>query len=714
MFYLAENYIEFYDLVPHIKYDYLIIEAFIESLIWRKKETISFKLIPYINQACSKHSIILDLFRNTLLSIATVPNFCFNAHFLHRHLIKKSLGNRDAEWTQYLKEQYNFSSQTTNASNSQTVVERLIDWAWSNHDKNYILDEPIFLYSIALAWFHTSTNRKLRDSATKALVCLLENRIHILIKLLKKFNGVNDPYVYERLFAVAYACTIRTEKKEQLPILSDYIFQTIFNKQKEVYPHILLRDYARGIIEYTHYLGYKLNFDISKSQPPYHSALPDKFPSNQEIAKYKFAYRSKDFNDFHHGQNSILSSMATGSHYGDFGKYTFQSALQFWIIDANDFSNLAIKWIFEKYGYDKYKHGQFDRYIGSGRGRNTMPNERIGKKYQWLVFHEILARISDNLTMHTDRGFDRNESQIYKGTWKPKVRDIDPTLLISSIKGYNSEKPLKFWWFSEVYNDWNLDAKLWIQKKVGLPSVTKLLNVFDEKNEEWLALESMPRWREKAPIGTDIYDYPQKQIYYQIRSYLVTENEYEKMKEWVLKKRFIDISSLPKSHEQSGVFSREYYWSSAYKNNEMYRNIKHEIYDRNSGYYICNVILTSNNLLLETNCDYSIEETIRFLKPSNFIFQNIKLLPSEKEGYFNNENGNITCFSPIDKASPPCLLIKKEPFLKFLKENKLKIIWTLLGEKNILGMRQGYGRLEITGAYYLGNNNTIDGKINFK
>ena len=98
---------------------------------------------------------------------------------------------------------------------------------------------------------------------------------------------------------------------------------------------------------------------------------------------------------------ALLTSMFTehttiGFSYGDFGRYTFQSALSNWKIDAEHLSNSAIKLIIDKYGYREEKHGEFDRKVGSGRGRSTIPNERIGKKYQWLALHELMARVADN------------------------------------------------------------------------------------------------------------------------------------------------------------------------------------------------------------------------------------------------------------------------------------------------------------------------------
>jgi len=709
--------IEFYEFVPHVKDSYPIIECFVQSLLWRKTETTSEKLVDYVNSTVLSYQGTYDLFWDTILSVTSIPDHYFNAYSLHKNLMKFNLADRDAWWTKYLKDQFF----------DESAIKRLIDWSWNTNDKRHVSDESIKLTTITLAWLHTSTNRKLRDSATKALVCLLENRIHILIELLKEFEDVNDPYVYERLYAVAYGCTVRTEQTEILPELSNYIFKTIFDKKDEIYPHILLRDYARGVIEYTSYLGYKLDFNISNARPPYRSSFPDQFPSNQEIdSKYKFDYDAKDFKKHYWSQNSILSSMTTEygrgtTGYGDFGRYTFQRALRTWNIDENELSNLAIEWIFEKYGYDKDRHGKFDSNIGSGRGRDTIPHERIGKKYQWLAMYEMLARVSDNCPKYAEWSYRNEEVELYEGPWMPYVRDIDPTMIIKKTGSFNEEESSEFWWSKEAYANWELDSKTWIKTSDDLPCSKNLLNISDENNEEWLVLEGYPEWAESKKIGDEKWDKPHKRMWYHLRSYLISEDEYETMKEWALTQDFMG-RWMPENSSRYEVFSREYYWSPAYKyfNKEYYNGIElREVHDQETGVYISKVMLTADDFLWEEEFDRSKEDTISFLKPSKHIYENMKMLYSKQEGEFTDENGNVLCFAPsVYNDSKSYLLIKKQPFLNYLKENKLKIIWTVLGEKNIVGGHSNrdeyHGRLEISGAFYLTDYEKIDGIIHSK
>jgi hypothetical protein len=61
-----------------------------------------------------------------------------------------------------------------------------------------------------LVWCLTTSDRFVRDRATKALVSLLEQRTTILRWLLDHFADVAEPYLQERLHAVAYGCAMLT------------------------------------------------------------------------------------------------------------------------------------------------------------------------------------------------------------------------------------------------------------------------------------------------------------------------------------------------------------------------------------------------------------------------------------------------------------------------------------------------------------------------
>ena len=61
--------------------------------------------------------------------------------------------------------------------------------------------------------------------------------------------------------------------------------------------------------------------------------------------------------------------------------------------------SLLQRWILQhvfELGWTLEKFGRFDRHINYRDMREANKPERIGKKYQWIAYHEFLARVADN------------------------------------------------------------------------------------------------------------------------------------------------------------------------------------------------------------------------------------------------------------------------------------------------------------------------------
>ncbi len=59
--------------------------------------------------------------------------------------------------------------------------------------------------------------------------------------------------------------------------------------------------------------------------------------------------------------------------------------------------------------------------------------ERISKKYQWIAYYEILAKLVDKFP-----------DVQYSGLWDDYIRDIDPTLLLLEIDKIKDDNPHHF------------------------------------------------------------------------------------------------------------------------------------------------------------------------------------------------------------------------------------------------------------------------------
>ncbi len=280
-------------LVPELADSWYICRAFVESVLWRDPRAISDETLDCVNQ-CVKHEDLHERFLDVLLTVAVDPVHPYNADFLHRRLMKDEMAERDAWWSIFLYEQYG----------QKRAVDRLVDWAWAANDKSRVEDESIRLCGVALAWFLTTSHRFLRDRAMKALVNLLSNRLHVLRELLQQFRTVNDLYVLERLLAVAYGCVMRSVDDEQIQALAQEVYDWLFNDSRPP-AHILLRDYARGVVEYALHRGLTIAGDADKIRPPYQSDWVE-IPTKEEIDALKLPDGSWQSTDGSWAHNRII------------------------------------------------------------------------------------------------------------------------------------------------------------------------------------------------------------------------------------------------------------------------------------------------------------------------------------------------------------------------------------------------------------------------
>lgn len=159
--------------------------SFIESLSWRKKDNFNSKHSDFVNKIAVKYK---NVFFNALIACAANPNCYFNANKSHEYLMSYTLPERDSRWTIFLNNNYEYRYACT----YDNSIRRLLEWAFYEDDKSIIPNDIIELSCTMLTWFLVSQNRRLRDTATKALVVLLRDRPSITIKILKKFEDVND------------------------------------------------------------------------------------------------------------------------------------------------------------------------------------------------------------------------------------------------------------------------------------------------------------------------------------------------------------------------------------------------------------------------------------------------------------------------------------------------------------------------------------------
>lgn len=247
-----------------------------------------------------------------LIENSTKENHPLNAFFLHSILENKPIAQRDYLWTTYIND----------LANREERLFQLVTYFDGGNLLNGLSGPNTELLLILFTWLLTSSNRMLRDKASKASIELLKRNFSLCKQLLQRFEKINDPYVIQRLLGIVFgACVKRSEIAiDTYRELVEYVYNLVFN-QETVCPDILMRDYARLILErWIYEFPDDCDFiDAVKIRPPYRST---------EIPHVKGQeYYNKEI--AHSGFNSIDFSMRINHSecpgmYGDFGRYTFQ------------------------------------------------------------------------------------------------------------------------------------------------------------------------------------------------------------------------------------------------------------------------------------------------------------------------------------------------------------------------------------------------------
>ncbi len=162
--------------------------AFVRSLAPRRASAVTERSLEILAQIEHQSRRFSEHVLETFLIIAPQPRHLLNANTLHDRLKRMPMPARDVRW----------SIPTYGAFDHGGALDRLIRWA-ARVPYADCSEEIVELVGVTLVWTFTSPNRRLRDAATKALARLLSRNLSVLLSIIKRFDGVDDPYVIERL-----------------------------------------------------------------------------------------------------------------------------------------------------------------------------------------------------------------------------------------------------------------------------------------------------------------------------------------------------------------------------------------------------------------------------------------------------------------------------------------------------------------------------------
>ena len=693
-----------------------IAEDYVRAFIWRESKAIDKD--AFLN-FLSKYEVSIDAVWRVFIGSSTKSGHPLNADTLHSVLLNKSISKRDSLWTIYVN----------GLDGDDERIFQLIDIFDKENSLSEMKIDNTKLLLILFSWLLTSSNRILRDKVSKAMIEILKKNFQMCKVLLELFNEVNDPYVIQRLYGVVFgACMKRTsEVKDEFRELAKYTCVEIFSKET-VYPDVLLRDYARLIVErwLYEYPNDKSIVDVEKIWPPYKShAIP-------VVTEESYYQESLLNSGFHEIAMSMLPQIESPGGYGDFGRYIFQAALSdFKNIDMSNLYHYAMQFIRDDLGYDDKLFGLCDTFGHYFDRQQTKKKERIGKKYQWIAMYNILARISDS---HPYR-----KQHETTDDWRFYVRDFDPTLNCNffeapDIPQFELRKE-QYGEFLATQTENENEIKEWTET-AGLffGNHASELMLTDTRDQKWVILYQFKSEKIEHYKNPVIWFKKGMQELWSISTgYLVKKAEFKNFKKELGKLNFMG-RWFPEGYDIDNLFNREYAWSSDYNNfygeswldcevktgekittkhkgllpkfktiengdpNDINEVIFFEEGEWEQTEEVKRVVGEVMPIYSHISCGMQYdasqaEEKTAFYVPCKDVVDCLQLEQKDCDGYFYDKNNELVAFDGNLTNTCDGLLIKKEHLEKYLEKQGLRLFWTCVGEKQYFGNRSVWSGL---------------------
>lgn len=743
------------------------------SLIWRRLDAFSEDTWALFLESVQEDPNGLDDAWETMLTVATIQAHMLNADRLDQVLRRHSMPRRDAIWSVSLHYMW--------TADEKGAVHRIVDWARSLQPTHDVEKAVVDLSAVTLAWMLTTSNRHLRDSATKGLVALLTGRFESAREFVERFADVNDPYVRERVYAVAYGVAMRSYDAEEVGALAKVVYDQVFAGGAPP-AHILLRDYARGVLEQAIHLDANLDVDMKKARPPYRSVWPA-IPDEGEMDKLMPLVGSKV-------ERSMTGILA------DFRRYVIEWYTAPWLplrldesawrppekrrralrrrlskaekaaltqyektpsplsialarflngdslnplenresdTDAQSKKEAALKNLMEtltpvhkremesifaaqkegkprfdlqtitryiisrvsSLGWTTERFGYFDDIVSFRQIRQARKPERIGKKYQWIALHEILAYLADHY-QYLD-----NEDTEYQGPWQQSIRDIDPSCMLSyTPREYHATG--KSWWASMDYHNWREEVACeeWIADKTDVPNVKDLLQIVsDTDGTRWVNVDGYFDWMQPSPPDVERYSVERRVLWTHGRGYFVRAEDADKFMQWAGGVNFWG-RWMPEGSGYHNIFIGEYGWADSFNYQRADAGWRRP--ERNDCPIMVLPVLAEYDPQGYGGFDCSIDQSYAVSLPHYEFVRKLGLKWSGDAGDYVDGAGKLAAFDPnAHKAGPRALLLREDLLDQYLSQEGLSLFWTVIGEKYALGrdVPQSGGMLTISGAY---------------
>jgi hypothetical protein len=656
----------------------------VRSLPWRTADT----LVQSTQDVLQAMLNTADAYKamDAMLAVSTQESE-IDALWLHEVMGWLPFSKRDAFWCGYLKLGYE----------GNNIVRRMIEAA-KDIDLKKVDEATAERWCIVLLWFSAAADRRVKDSATRAAMAILRFHARLLPKLVPLFLSTDDDEVRERALLVAYGVLIHSRDEAVLKEIAEELLAA-YSARPEDLENAIIRDHIRCIAELAAHLGCldksldpalpnQRNPKTSRPEPP--TEGEEKAWEDEKEPGAKLVVRSCLHDDFNHYAINCLNGWNHAMPKPAIGR---------WIA----------KRILDDFGYRGSKCSGYDsattRQTGGGRGKPAWA-ERIGKKYQWVAMYQLASRLYDSV--------DREKDAFARTTgWLPLIlndeRKLDPTI---SRPQPPERTPSECWWVGgnvDLPSTKQLDYPTWVNRRDDLLSMESLLAPKSRDGQQWLPLVCYPSWseyREGRPYGE-----PYRSTWIHLEAFLVPEAQFDAARKALSRRNFFG-RWMPEGAKWLHVFVGEYPWATACNvETDDWLGFRTEV-DGSA----LEFVPVCNEVVCEWEYDGTLPTSIYFHVPARAFFKAGPLWWNGVDGFSTPDRKNVFRDPSASEGGPATLLADIDDLHSRLKILRCRLVWTLLGEKYVLGEESnGTPRVTYSQTAYLKGDGTIgfEGRVFF-
>lgn len=583
---------------------------------------------------------------------------------LHEQLMELDMKTRDEVWT----------CEVNKLFDNYGLLPYLFDY-FNTEESNF--KELAQL----ICWLMTTSYPVLKAKLVKLLKLIFDKQGKLILTIIKLMENANDPYIHQGLYSAAYASMVLSRDKEIAKEVATHI-QSIYYKDKKSAPKdLVVRHWSMKIIELASHLN------------------PDYFGWAELIALMPFdsvkdPFLLGDLNSpwekdtFFGIDGGGADSLHHSLFYWDFYRYIIggNSNIYSPMFRFGENDGVLLRDVASAIAYiikDQYKYSaalsEYDKSVYHG-DRFNQNKERIGKKYQWLGYFQVLSYLCDHCLMRIDRYSEDERDASHNFPWLTgTIKRTDPTIpMEEDLSIYTSEK------FALIPNDFkSIDSfEEWVNDEKLLPSLHHIIK--DNEAGEWVILNAY----DSQEVDSDGFRCDATVWYHGI---LIEDNDKVNFEKWCLLQ---NIDHDFREEEDYEYQWNDYPWAERYKERGHCTSMKEYLSAP------CDVWAAHTTQLQEdftgSNNDDEFEGSMDM--PTEKIMSTLKLHTAER-GIIRDDAGNVVAINICRSNRIKALVIKREILNYFLSESNMSLYYFNTSLKEVFGTTRFYKRQRLNALF---------------